>query len=256
MTTTSMRTLASLEALDALPQGLTTASACYPADADTQMSAAGTQLAPAGYMAPLAYSEAPDDDALGTELGYNELSDQLDEGAPETARRLFLLVGSALTLILAVGAAALVISLALGVRPIGDRLPSSGEAAIFVPNSQTPVPAASGVWQPPPIPPGANTVQEPAPVVQQAPRTVYTTPTPGQQAPPAVATPPAAPAPVPPPEDPAPAPDDPVPAPQLPDVDWLPLPPRAPKDPRPPVAFPPIIPVPNPHDDAGLHPRV
>jgi len=159
-----MRTVAELEALDQLPQGLITAGAGYPAGADTQMSAAGTQLAPAGYVAPLGYSEVPDGDALGAELGYGEMSDQLDAGEPETARRLFLLFGNALALILAVGAVALVISLAVGIRPTGDQLPSSGEATI-VPNSQAPVPATPEVQQPPPIPSGADTVQEPAPVL-------------------------------------------------------------------------------------------
>ena len=284
MTTTSMRTIAELEALDQPPQGPITAGAGYPAGADTQMSAAGTQLAAAGYMAPLGYSEVPDDDALGAELGYDELSDQLDSGEPETARKLFLLVGSALASILAVGTVALVISLAVGIRPTGDQLPSSGEAAI-VPNSQASVPAAPEVQQPPPIPSGVDTIQEPVPVVQQAPRTVYVTP--AQQAPLAVMTPPAAPAPAPPaedpkpPMDPRPAPENPVPAPVPPsedpeppmdlgpapedaapapvrppgnpapapqphDLGRFPVPPRAPEDPRPPVALPPIIPAPTP----------
>jgi outer membrane biosynthesis protein TonB len=193
VTNTSMRTVADLQALDQPTQGLITAD--YPASAHTQMSAGVTQLASNGHVAPLGYSEVPDDDPLGSEYGYDELPDP-DAGEPDSAHRLFPLAGSALALILAVGAVALVISLAVGVHPTGEQLPSSGEAAT-VPNSQPAVPAAPEVPQPPPSPSGADTIREPAPVAPQAPQTVYTPRV--QQAPAAVATPPASPAP--PPED-------------------------------------------------------
>ncbi len=185
------------------PDG-TTAGAVYPAGADTQMSDAGTQMAAAGYMAPLGYSEVPDDPV--DDLSYEALPEELDIAPDESGRKPFLLVGSALTSVFVVGVVALVISLAVSIRPTVDQRPSPGESVI-VPSSQAPAPATpEAAQQPPPAPSAAETIQEPMPVVQQAPRTVYVTPAPQAPAPAAPAPAPEAPAPAPAPEAPAPAP--------------------------------------------------
>jgi uncharacterized membrane protein YgcG len=178
----------------------TTAGAAYSAGADTEMSAGATQMAAAGYMAPLGYSEVPDDDA-----GYDAVPADVedDEDLPdEPGRKPFLLVGSALTSVFVVGVVALVISLAVSIRPTVDQRPNPGEGVI-VPSSQAPAPAPQQAQVPAPGPSPAETIQEPVPVVQQAPRTVFVTPAPKAPAP----------APAPAPEAPAPAPAAPPPAP-------------------------------------------
>ena len=126
-------------------------------------------------------------------------------------RKPFLLVGSALTSLFVVGVAALVVSLAISIRPTADERPSPAQAVI-VPSVQAPppdpAPARQEAAQVPAPPPSAETIKPPIPVVQeapqqQAPRTVYV-----EQAPaPAPAAPPPAPA--------APAP---APAPAAPPV--------------------------------------
>ena len=102
----------------------TTAGAAYSAGADTEMSAGATQLAAAGYMAPLGYSEVPDEDA-----GYDAVPADVDVGddvVEEPGRKPFLLVGSALTSVFVVGVVALVISLAVSIRPTVDQRPNPG----------------------------------------------------------------------------------------------------------------------------------
>lgn len=160
----------------------------------------------------------------------------------------FLLVGSALSSIFVVGVVALVISLAVNIRPTADQRPSPAEAAI-VPSAQaprpTPVPEAQPVVAPPA--PRAETIKAPVPVVKQAPapaapRTVYVekAPVPARPAPapvpaaPPVPVPAAPPAPVPaaPPPVPVPAARVPVPAP----APVLPAPAF-----RPPVVSPPPV---------------
>lgn len=191
----------------------TTAGAVYAAGADTQMAAGATQLAAAGYMAPLGYSEVPDD-----EPGYDpvpiEFEDRLDPEEPD--RKPFLLVGSALTSIFVVGVVALVISLAVSIRPTVDQRPSPGENVI-VPSSQAPSTPEAQVPAPAPDPSTAETIQEPIPVVQQAPRTVFVNPAPKAPEPAAPAPVPAAPAPAPVAPAPIPVPVAPIiPAPVLP----------------------------------------
>ncbi|BBX10356.1 hypothetical protein MAIC_51590 [Mycolicibacterium aichiense] len=208
------------------------AAGVYPAGASTEMSEAGTQMAAAGYMAPLGYSEVLDD--MDGDLGYDSVPydsvpEELDFAPDDSGRKPFLLVGSALTSIFVVGVVALVISLAVSIRPTVDQRPSPAEAVI-VPSSQPAGPVAEQAA--PPAPPSApsvpDTIQEPIPVVQQAPRTVFVTPAPQAPAPA-----PAAPAPA--PEAPAPAPEAPAPAPA----------PIAPVIPAP-ILPPPIIVLPQP----------
>jgi uncharacterized membrane protein YgcG len=167
------------------PDG-TTAGAVYAG-----LAAAETQLAPVS--GPL-----PDDYAPDTDI----------ELPADDSRKPFLLVGSALTSIFVVGVVALVISLAVSIRPTVDQRPSPGPNAIApstVAPAAPPVQEAQQPVAPPAPPPPAETIKAPVPVVQEAPapRQVFV-----EQAPA-----PAAPAPAPPPAAPAPAPEAPPPAP-------------------------------------------
>jgi hypothetical protein len=212
------------------PDG-TTAGKAYPAGADTEMSEAGTQLAAAGYMAPLGYSEVLDE--VDGDLGYDAVPAELDFAPDASGRKPFLLVGSALTSIFVVGVVALVISLAVSIRPTVGQRPNPAESVI-VPSSQSAAPVVPQAAAPPPpsTPSVPDTIQEPMPVAQQVPRTVYVTPPPQAPAP---APAPAAPAPA--PEAPAPAPDAPAPAPAAP---ILPIAPVLPA----PILPPPVITLP------------
>jgi uncharacterized membrane protein YgcG len=177
----------------------------------------------------LAYSQDPDGTTAGTALAglanaetqmapvgsdgafaddYESLTDMQPV---EGERKPFLLVGSALTSIFVVGVVALVISLAVSIRPTADQRPSPGESALApstaAPAAPAPAPVPVPEAQPivePPAPP-AQTIKPPVPVVQEAPqappRTVYVeSPPPAQAVAPAPAAPPpvpVAPAPVP-----------------------------------------------------------
>ncbi|MGB7360631.1 MAG: hypothetical protein WA944_22770, partial [Mycobacterium sp.] len=138
------------------------------------LAGAGTQLAP-----------------VGAEPAV-DMVDEVDEFAQtharpvEEERKPFLLVGSALTSIFVVGVVALVISLAVSIRPTADQRPSPAEAVI-VPSSQVPAPAPVQEAQQPVDPPSAETIKPPVPVVQQAPaqtpRTVFVEQAPAPAAP-------------------------------------------------------------------------
>lgn len=197
----------------------------------------------------LAYSQDPDGTTAGSAYGagaatemapagaavVDDLDPAFDEPPLEEGRKPFLLVGSALTSIFVVGVVALVISLAVSIRPTVDQRPSPGQGAVVPsvpakPPTPAPVPEAQPVQPAPPAPP-PETIKAPIPVVQEAPqappRTVYV-----EQAP-APAAPPPAPVPV------APAPVLPAPAPifsppYIPPLVVLPPAPRLPNF-RPPV---------------------
>lgn len=178
--------------------------------APPEITAAGpTQMAPAGYMAPLGYSAVPDeDDDVAGLFGYDGEPDAAEPDS-DPARKHFLLVGSALSAVFVVGVAALVISLAVSIRPAVDQRPDPGPTAGQT--SVAPAPAPDAVANPAPAPaPPPQTIQAPVPVVQVAPRTVYVAPAP--QAPvvapaaPVVDPVPAAPVPEPVAVAPAPAP--------------------------------------------------
>ena len=183
------------------PDG-TTAGAVYAG-----LAGAATQLAPVS-----GADELVDDYAAQTDM----------EPIPaEEGRKPFLLVGSALTSIFVVGVVALVISLAVSIRPTVDQRPSPGPNAI-VPSTEAPAPAPAPVQeaqQPVAPPPPAETIKPPVPVaVQEAPppRQVFVEQAPAPQAPePAPAAPPP-----PPPEAPPPAPIPVAPAP----VPYIPAP--------------------------------
>ncbi|MGE0216751.1 DUF7159 family protein [Mycolicibacterium sp.] len=193
----------------ALARGAALASAAAPAFEATTVG--------------LAYSQDPDGTTAGSVFAAAETQlapagpDVVDEFADtelrpvDEERKPFLLVGSALTSIFVIGVVALVISLAISIRPTAEQRPSPAQSAI-VPSSQvpaappspTPVPEAAPL--PPEPPPSAETIKAPVPVVQEAPapRRVFV-----EQAP-APAAPPPAPAPAAPPPAPAPAAPPPV----------------------------------------------
>ncbi|MCW2690464.1 MAG: hypothetical protein JWR37_5354, partial [Mycobacterium sp.] len=170
------------------PDG-TTAGAIYAVDP----SAEATQLRPVGVAAPASLMAAH----LMEDVGLP--ADESPE--PEEARKPFLLVGSALTSIFVVGVVALVISLAVSIRPTVDQRPNPAESVI-VPSSQAPAAPAVQEAQPPADQaPPPETIKAPVPVVQQAPapeapRTVFVEQPPAPAAVPAPA-PAAPPAPVP-----------------------------------------------------------
>lgn len=180
------------------PDDGTTAGSAYAG-----LAAAATQLAPVG-VEPVA-----------------DFDPVTDEEPIEEGSKPFLLVGSALTSIFVIGVVALVISLAVSIRPTVDQRPAPGEAAI-VPSSEAPAPLPpvqeAAPVAPPPAAPPPETIKAPIPVVQQAPaappRTVYVEQAPAPKAP-APAPPPAAPPPAPPPvaAPPAPVQVQPAPAP-------------------------------------------
>ncbi|MCW2593623.1 MAG: hypothetical protein JWQ86_6050 [Mycobacterium sp.] len=208
---------AALAAANAPTYDATTAGLAY--SLDPEGATAGNQY---GLMASVAtMRRAVDVNAAANALDYDP---DLDLGpAPvEEGRKPFLLVGSALTSIFVVGVVALVISLAVAIRPTADQRPDPGQA--IVPNAappaapvipEAPPPAPEAQLPAPPPPPVPETIKAPVPVAaerQAPPRKVY------------VEDPPQAPAPVVPPPEAAPAPVD-VP-------------------PAPPVAVPPVVPPP------------
>jgi hypothetical protein len=215
---------AALAAANAPTYDATTAGLAYSLDPDgataAGLSNAATQMAPVGLAAAgaVAYSDYDADD-------LDEGFDEVDPPRAEEGRKPFLLVGSALTSIFVFGVVALVITLAVNIRPTVDQRPAPGQAAI-VPSALPPAapPAEEAAPAPLPVPPPAETIKAPMPVVQQAPaappRTVYVeqpqAPAPAPAAPPP--PPPAAPAPAPPPVV---APVVPAPIVQLPPV-WRP----------------------------------
>ncbi|MGB3483822.1 MAG: hypothetical protein WBB07_16615, partial [Mycobacterium sp.] len=123
-----------------------------------------------GAPAPLAYSEAEDSQAFPA----FEADDKPEPSEQQPGRKPFLLVGSALTSIFVLGVTALVISLAVSIRPTVDQRPSPAEGVIV----PTQVPEAlPDALVPAPAPP-PETIKAPVPVVQeapqpQAPRTVF-----------------------------------------------------------------------------------
>ncbi len=198
------------------PDG-TTAGSVYPVELD----GAATQLAPVGaaaaaYSDPIAYTDDVEP----------ELEAEPEPYYGDESRKPFLLVGSALTSIFVVGVVALVISLAVSIRPTVDQRPSPGETPV-IPSQAAPAPAPAQELAPAPVapapapPPPAQTIKAPVPVVQeapaQAPRTVFV-------------------------EQPAPAPAAPPPPPAAPPVP-IPAPVVAPPLYNPPVFFPPQPPV-------------
>ncbi|HUO40087.1 MAG TPA: hypothetical protein VMU34_20585 [Mycobacterium sp.] len=193
----------------------------------------------------LAYSQDPDgitagaayaaDPAAETQLAA--VSDAPNADTPEHAgRKPFLLVGSALSAIFVVGVVALVISLAVSIRPTADQRPNPAGNVVVAPSTAAPPPPAAQPpaqnAQPSPQtpPPVATVVQQVQP--QAPPPTAEFANAPAPQAPAPAAVPPPAPAAA----SPAPAAAPPAPA-------AVPPPPQAPPAPAPvdpPAAPPPV----------------
>ncbi|MGW4096375.1 DUF7159 family protein [Mycobacterium sp. NPDC004974] len=203
----------------------------------------------------LAYSQDPDGSTAGSAYALAGLATEMapagadaidgvdlvaDEMPMDEERKPFLLVGSALTSVFVVGVVALVISLAVSIRPTVDQRPAPAQGAV-APSAPAklpaPAPPPEAAVPPPPAPP-PETIKAPIPVVQEAPapapqappRTVYV-----EQ--PAAAPPPAPEAPAPAPEAPPAPPPPPIynpPAPYIPPLVVLPPAPRLPNIFRPP----------------------
>jgi len=183
-----------------------TVGLAYAQDPAEATTAGAAYAAAAAGASALAYSEVdPDPDIELAALTADEMP-----SAPE--RKPFLLVGSALTGVFVLGVAALVISLAVSIRPTVDQRPNP--EGMVVPTQAAPAPAAA---VPTPAPAPLETIPAPVPVAQEAPapapqappRTVYVDAPAAAPAPAAPAPAPAAPAPAPAPVAPAP---DPLPA--------------------------------------------
>jgi uncharacterized membrane protein YgcG len=213
----------------------------------------------------LAYSQDPDGTTAGeayavglaaadTQLGYaavaaadepEPLADE-PESKPEE-RKPFMLVGSTMASIFVVGVVALVISLAVSIRPTVDSRPSpSGDNAV---QHTTAAPPAVQDALPVGPPPAPETIQAPVPAAAQqqapAPRAVVVQDPPPQQAPapvpeappPAPAAPPVVDAPIAPPPAPVPAYVPPAP---------VYVPPAPVYVPPAPIYIPPVVQLPSP----------
>jgi hypothetical protein len=161
----------------------------------------------------LAYSAVPDDFAEAYTASRTAAEGVVGADYPE--RRSFTLIGSALAAVFIVGVAALVVSLAITIRPTAGVRPDPGHNVVAPAQQPAVAPAPAAVPAPAPAP--APQAPAPASVPQEAP----------------------VPAPVPVPQAPAPIPDVPAPAP-------VPVP-AAPAPAPPPIAPPPVaVPVPIP----------
>jgi hypothetical protein len=186
----------------ALARGAALASAHAPLFASSTAALAYAQDPGTGAIDPFAvapgYFETPVG-AGANMLAYSAVTDYLDDpytsaqtaatqlaGAGYRERRSFRLVGSALAAIFVVGVTALVVSLAIAVRPTAGVRPDPGHHVV-APTQAAPAPAAPA---PAPAAPAPAPAEAPAP----APAAVPEAPAP---APPQVAVPAPAPAPVP-----------------------------------------------------------
>ena len=170
----------------ALARGAALASANAPRFEATTVGLAYSQDpdgTTAGTTGPLALADVP------TQLGpVGEADADAADGAEESndapeGRKLFLPVFSVLTAFLVLGVVALVISLAVSIRPTVDQRPSPGEKAI-APSTAAPAPPAvqeAAPAQNPPVvreaqpalvQPAPEIIPDPVSVAQPAPRTV------------------------------------------------------------------------------------
>jgi hypothetical protein len=218
----------------ALARGAALASANAPLFASSTAAVAYAQVpdwTTAGVVDPdLAAADVPAwrDEALAYSVSTDDLYAAGDgdfrADVREHGRKPFL-VALSVMMVFFVGVVALVISLAIAVRPAASQRPNPG-GNLVAPVREMPVPAPKAEVPAPPAAPPAQ-VEQPAPEVQQAPREA---PAPEAPVPAPVQVPAAA----------APAPEAPVPAPQAP-----PAPAPAPVAPPPPAAPVPVpIPVP------------
>ncbi|BCP07477.1 DUF7159 family protein [Mycobacterium paraintracellulare] len=225
---TTLPLTAAEEPETALARGAALASAHAPLFASSTAALAYAQDPGTGAINPLAvapgYFDAPGDAGVDA-LAYSAVPDDPDDfftGSQTAATELvgaeyrgrnFKLVGSAVAAVFVIGVVALVVSLAIAIRPTANVRPSPNENVVVAPTRPAPAPAA------------------PAPAPAQAPA--------------APAPAPEAPAPV--PEAPAPAPAAPAPAPVAP----APIPVPAAPPPAPPPVAPVPVPIPLPIPGIG-----
>nr|WP_237394488.1 hypothetical protein [Mycobacterium paraintracellulare] len=224
---TTLPLTAAEEPETALARGAALASAHAPLFASSTAALAYAQDPGTGAINPLAvapgYFDAPGDAGVDA-LAYSAVPDDPDDfftGSQTAATELvgadyrgrnFKLVGSAVAAVFVIGVVALVVSLAIAIRPTANVRPSPNENVVVAPTRPAPAPAA---------------------------------PAPAAQAPAAPAPAPEAPAPV--PEAPAPAPAAPAPAPVAP----APIPVPAAPPPAPPPVAPVPVPIPLPIPGIG-----
>jgi len=209
---TTLPLTAAEEPETALARGAALASAHAPLFASSTAALAYAQDPGTGAINPLAvapgYFDAPAD-AGADALAYSAVPDDPDEfftgtqtaatefvDADYRGRNSFKLVGSALAAVFVIGVVALVVSLAIAIRPTADVRPSPNENVVVAPTRPAPAPAAPAPVQAPAAPAPAPQAPAAAPV-PEAPA-----PAPAPVAP--------APAPIPVPAAPAPAPPPPV----------------------------------------------
>jgi hypothetical protein len=226
----------------ALARGAALASANAPLFVSSTAALAYAQVpdwTTAGVVDPSAVTPGTvDAGSVGQDLGYSAAAEpdfHIDEVEAGHDRKPFLVALGVMTIFF-VGVLALVISLAISIRPTANRRPSA-TGNLIVPAKQAPAPP---VQAPLPAPPLQGPSQV-APAVQPVPPAAVQAPAPAP--PPAVAVPapapappvvavapvapaPAAPAPVPVPEAPAPVPVAPAPVPIPVEIPGLPILPR------------------------------
>ncbi|MEB4208424.1 DUF7159 family protein [Mycobacterium sp. 94-17] len=212
----------------ALARGAALASAHAPLFSSSTAALAYAQDPGTGAIDPLAaapvYFDTPGE-ADG--LAYSAVPDDLDDfftGSQTAATALvdsdyqprssFRLVGTAVAGIFVVGVVALVVALAIAIRPTANVRPSPNQNVVVAPTRPAPAPAAPAPAAPANAPAApAPAPEAPAPeAVPQAPAPAPAAPAPAPVAPVPVPVP-AAPAPIPVPEAPAPVPAAPPPPP-------------------------------------------
>ncbi len=231
---TSLPLSAPEEPETALARGAALASANAPLFVSTTAAQAWAQDPGTGALDPFAiapgYFEVTTDAESGADiLAYSAVSDDFADGytgeftaattllgAEDHEKKSFTLLGSVLAAIFIVGVAALVVSLAISIRPTAGVRPDPGHNVVA---PATPAPAA-------PAPAPAAPAPAPAAAPAPAPAPVPEAPAPVPEAPaPAPAPVPAAPIPdVPVPADPAPLPEAPAPVPVAPVAPTAPIP--------------------------------
>jgi hypothetical protein len=196
----------------ALARGAALASASAPLFASSTAALAYAQDPGTGAIDPFAvapgYFDAPADGG-GAALAYSAVPDGIDDaftgehaatrlaavGYPE--RRSFRLVGSAVAAIFVVGVTALVVSLAIAIRPTAGVQPNPGRAVV-APTQAAPAPAAPPAPAPAaPAPAPAPIAEVPAPAPAAVPEAPARVPAPIPEAPAPAPPPPVAPVPVP-----------------------------------------------------------
>jgi hypothetical protein len=210
----------------ALARGAALASANAPLFASSTAALAYAQDPGTGAINPFAVAPGYLETADGADaLAYSAVPDDFDDpytgshtaatqlvGAGYGERRSFRLIGSALAAIFVVGVTALIVSLAIAIRPTAAVQPSPGQHVV-APTQAAPAPAAPAPAAPAPAPapaaPAPAPAEAPAPAPAPVPEAPAPAPVPAAPAPAPIPEAPA-PAPVPIPEAPAPAPPPPI----------------------------------------------